>query len=156
MRVLGWLVSLSALGGRLFAQGTVTVANSPAQVPSPTATEYSSGTSLFSPTTGAMTVTGNCASGGNDCSIKIAANSSILSLDFSISSDPTAGFCIGGGPGTGVATAVTTTPMLMVKIKQQKSCTLVVVFRVKSLSYTSHTVAGSPYTQALTFTITSP
>ena len=142
--------------GRLSAQGTVLVTNSPALVPAPTATEYASGTSLFSPTTGAMTVAGTCTASAN-CSLNISASSTVLSLEYSIiSRSGTGQACLGTGPADGVTTAVTTTSTLIEGVKKNQTCTLLVKYRVTSLSYTTHTVAGSPYNQPLTFTITSP
>ncbi len=155
---LASLALVLALSGKLAAQGTVSVSNSPATVPSPTATDYSNGNSQFSPTVGAMAVTGNCGNAGA-CSLKVQANSSVMAVDFKIisRSDP-GGDCLVTTPADGTIVSITTTPTLVGGIKKNKNCTFNIQYRVTGLSYTAFTAGttSTTYTQPLTFSITSP
>jgi len=156
IRTLGLLCIVAALSGpfcgMLRAQGTVAVnSGDPALVPAPTATEYQSTTSLFS---GTMVVTGSCGNVG-DCTLKVQATSSVLTLEFKIlSRSGSSGDCLSTVPANGTITPITTSPTAVGGIKKNKVCAFSIQYQATSLSYTAYPVAT--YNQPLTFTITSP
>ena len=153
-RTAGVLVVVCSLAGRLLAQGTITlVSGNPANVPSPTATDYQNALSQF---TGTMSVRGNCGNNG-DCSLKVQATSSVLALEFKIiARNGNSGGCLSTSPLNNSLVIIPTTPTLVGGVKKNQDCTFDIQYHVTSLAYASHTVAGSPYNQGLTFTITSP
>jgi hypothetical protein len=145
------LVALATSVSSLSAQTSVT---SSSGAPSVTATETQYDAGGPTGTTTIWSVVAKCDNGGAACPVAISATSAVLNIDWEFTASPSPTGDCSGAPTALTFRNLSTAPTTIVTIQANKTCTISLAFRIRTLSYATQTAATT--VQPVLLTVTKP